>query len=46
MNEVVRFHFDMVAQTTEEEWKRIVKKELETIEALRQLPEDQLGGAS
>lgn len=44
MNEVARLHFEMVANTSEDEWKKIVKKELDAIKTVRQLPEDQLGG--
>ena len=43
MNEVAKIHFEMVASTSEDEWKKIVKKELEAIKTMRQLPEDQLG---
>lgn len=43
MNEVTRIHFEMVANTSEDEWKKIVKKEIEAIKSVRQLPEDQLG---
>ena len=43
MNEVAKLHFDMVAQTSADEWKKIVKKELEAIKSVRQLPENQLG---
>jgi hypothetical protein len=43
MNKVAKIHFDMVAQTSADEWKKIVKKELEAIKSVRQLPEDQLG---
>lgn len=46
MNEVVKLHFDMVAQTSEDEWKRIVKHELEALKSVRELPEDKLGGKS
>lgn len=42
MDQVVRLHFDMVAQTTEDEWKSIVKHEVEAFKTVRDLPEDQL----
>jgi len=46
MNEVTEIHFKMIALTSENEWKKIVKKELEAIKSVRQLPEDKLGGVS
>ena len=46
INEVMDIHFKMVANTTGDEWKKIVKKEVEAIKSVRQLPEDKLGGAS
>lgn len=46
MNEAASLHFEMVAQTSADEWKKIVKKELEAIKTIRQLPEDPLGGKS
>ena len=46
MKDVEKLHFEMVAQTSEDEWKKIVKKELEAIKSVRQLPEDQLRGKS
>lgn len=44
METVAALHFEMVANTTEDEWKKIVKKEVETIKQSRRLPEDQFGG--
>jgi hypothetical protein len=46
INKVVDIHYQMVAQTTEDEWKKIVKKEIEALESVRQLPEDKLSEKS
>jgi len=46
INKVVDIHYQMVAQTTEAEWKKIVKKEIEALESVRQLPEDKLSEKS
>lgn len=43
MNEVARLHFEMVANTSKDEWKKIVKKEIEAIKSVRQLPENLFG---
>jgi hypothetical protein len=44
MEAVVALHFEMIANTSEEEWKKLVKTEVEAIKRSRQLSEDQLGG--
>lgn len=46
MEEVAALHFEMVANTSEKEWKKIVKKEIEALKSVRQLPEDKLSGES
>ena len=46
MQQVVDLHFEMVALTTEKEWKQIVKYETEAFKSMRQLPQDQFGADS
>ena len=46
IHDVVKLHFAMVAQTNKDEWKRIVKHELEALESVRQFPQGVLGETS
>lgn len=46
MSEVVKLHFDMVAQTTADEWKRIVKHEIKAIKTVREQPNNKSGEKS
>ena len=46
MQQVIDLHFEMVALTTDKEWKQIVKYETEAFKSMRKLPQDQFGADS
>ena len=46
MRRVVDIHFELVALTTEAEWKKMVKYELQAFDSVRELQPGQLGAGS
>lgn len=46
MKKVIKIHFEIVALTTQAEWKKMVKYETQAFETMRDLPPGQLGVGS